>query len=201
MISNHHTRDHSNGKPQNIVFILHGYGADGENLIDLTNFFAPHIEKPVFIIPDAPFPYEYAPDMGRQWFSLMNRDESVLMENATISYNILQKFIEDKIQEYGLSFKNIILIGFSQGTMMSLFTGLRMQEQCRGIIGFSGTMVSAEDTISTCKSRPPICLIHGSDDDVVPCTLGKFTTKILQNNGFNVEFHQISKLGHSIEMN
>jgi phospholipase/carboxylesterase len=201
MITNHHTRDFSNGKPKNLAIILHGYGADGENLVDLADFFAPHIESPTFIVPDAPFPHEYAPNFGRQWFSLMNRDEAVLMQGATIAYEILTKFIEEKLEEYGLGFQNLILIGFSQGTMMSLFAGLKISEQCRGIIGFSGTIVSAEDTISTCKSKPPVCLIHGIDDDVVPCTLGKFTAKVLKSNGFDVQLHEIPNLGHSIEMN
>lgn len=200
MINNHHIRDFSQGKPSNIIFILHGYGADGANLLDLPDFLAPHIQAPVFIIPDAPFPHEYAPQMGRQWFSLMNRDEDILLEGAEIAHNIFIKFINEQLAKYGLTYSDTILVGFSQGTMMSLYTGLKLQTKCKGIVGFSGTIVSAEETIATHNSKPKICLIHGSDDDIVPCTLGKFTAKTLKNNGFDATFHEIPNLPHSIDM-
>ncbi len=200
MITNYHTRDHSNGNPQNIVIILHGYGSDGANLLDLSDIFAPFFQNPVFIAPDAPFPYEYVPDMGRQWFSLLDRNEEVLLEGAEIARKILLQFIDIKLKEYNLKNHNLTFIGFSQGTMIALYTALKLEEKCRAVVGFSGTIVSAEETISSCKSKPPICMIHGSDDDVVPCTLGKFTAKILKENKISTEFYEIPNLGHSIEM-
>jgi phospholipase/carboxylesterase len=201
MINNYHTRDFSSHqKPKNLVLILHGYGADGANLIDLTNFFAKEIQNPVFIIPDAPFQHEYMPEMGRQWFSLKNRDENILLQGAESARKILFNFIQEKLYEYNLTWKDLIFIGFSQGTMMAMYTALKLEEECKAVIGFSGTVVSAEETIASCKSKPPVCMIHGTDDNIVPCTLGKFTVKILKQNGFNAEFHEIPNLTHSIEM-
>lgn len=200
MITNYHIRDFSNGKPQTIVFILHGYGADGENLIDLADSFASSIQNAMFIAPDAPFPYEYMPDMGRQWFSLLNRDEDVLLYGAETARTILVQFIEGFLVKYSVSWADVVFVGFSQGTMMSLYTALKLEEQCRAVLGFSGTIVSAEDTIASCKSKPPVCMIHGSHDGIVPCTLGKFTAKMLKNNGFNSEFYEIPNLEHSINV-
>lgn len=200
MIQNFHIRDFSNKKPQNIVLILHGYGANGENLIDLADLFSEDIPNPIFIIPDAPFPHEYMPEIGRQWFSLMNRDEKILLQGAEVARVILSEFIKSQLQEYNLSYKNLILIGFSQGAMISLYTALKFEEQCKAVIGFSGTMISAEEIITSCKTKPPVCMIHGNQDTVVPCSLGKFTVKTLKQNGVNAEFHEIPNLGHSIEM-
>lgn len=200
MINKHHTRDFSSNKPEHLVLVLHGYGADGENLIDLTDLFSSSIPNAVFIVPNAPFPYEYSPDIGRQWFSLLNRDESALLEGAEIARHILLSFIDEKLKEYNLSYKDLIFIGFSQGTMMALYTGLKLAEQCRAIVGFSGTIVSAEDTIMNCKSKPPVCMVHGNVDSVVPCTLGKFTAKLLSSNGFKAEYHEINGLSHSIDI-
>ncbi len=200
MIANHHIRDFSNGKPKTLAFILHGYGADAENLVDLADVFAPSIQNCMFIAPDAPFPYEYAPQMGRQWFSLLNRDENILIQGAEIAQKILVQFIEDFLEKYHLTWNDVIFIGFSQGTMMSLYTALKLEIQCKAVIGFSGTIVSAEDTISTCKTKPPVCLIHGNKDAIVPCTLGKFTAKVLKQNGFDVAFHEIDDLEHSINL-
>lgn len=198
MITNYHIRDFSNGNPQNIVFILHGYGADGENLIDLAESFSSSLKDSIFIAPDAPFPYEYMPQMGRQWFSLLNRDEDRLLHGAEVARVTLVEFIEFFLQQYGLAWSSVVFIGFSQGTMMSLYTALKLKEKCRAVIGFSGTIVSAEDTIASCCSKPPICLVHGKNDNVVPCVLGKFTAKTLKNNGFNISFHEINNLEHSI---
>jgi phospholipase/carboxylesterase len=200
MINNYHIRNFAHQKPKNLVLILHGYGADGANLIDLTDFLGTEIHDPIFIIPDAPFPYEYMPEMGRQWFSLINRDENILLQGAENARKILFQFTKEKLHEYNLTWKDLIFIGFSQGTMMALYTALKLEEQCKAVIGFSGTVVSAEETISSCKSKPPVCMIHGTDDNIVPCTLGKFTVKTLKQNGFNAEFHEIPNLTHSIEM-
>ncbi len=204
MIKNFHIRDFSHGsptgKPKTLVLILHGYGADGDNLSDLAEAMHESLEDPLFLIPDAPFGYEYAPTMGRQWFSLMDRTESVLFNGAQKAYEILLKFINEKLAEYQLSYKNLVLIGFSQGAMMSIFTALKLPEQCKAVISFSGTIVSADDTIATCQSKPPVCIIHGSDDDVVHCTLGKFAAKTLKQMSLEVEFHEIPNLPHAIDL-
>ena len=200
MIVNHHIRDFSNGKPKTLAFILHGYGADGENLVDLADIFSQSVQNCIFVVPNAPFPYEYAPTMGRQWFSLLNRDENILMQGAETARKILLEFIEKLLEKYKLSWSDVIFIGFSQGTMMSLYTALKLEVQCKAVIGFSGTIVSAEDTVATCKTKPPVCLVHGGKDAVVPCALGKFTAKLLKQNGFDVYFHEIEGLEHSINL-
>ena len=199
MIEHFHIKDFSNGNPENLVFILHGYGADGENLLDLASIFASSLPSSVFICPDAPFPYEFMPQMGRQWFSLADRDELKLLHGAEIARKILVNFIDENLKKYNLSYKNLVLIGFSQGCMMSIYTALKLPQACKGVLGFSGTMVSHQETIATVKSKPKICLVHGIDDEVVPCSLGKFTAKTLKNLEINCTFHELSNLSHSID--
>lgn len=203
-MQNFHIRDFSQNsptqKPQTLALILHGYGADGANLVDLAEVLQESLVFPLFVIPDAPFGYEYAPDMGRQWFSLMDRDESVLIEGAEIARKILLDFIDQHLEKHELGYENLVLIGFSQGAMMSLFTALQLPKPCKAVISFSGTMVSAQHTASTCKSKPPVCIIHGSKDDVVPLALGKFTAKTLKSIGFEVQMHEIENLPHAIDL-
>ncbi len=203
-MQNFHIRDFSQNsptkKPKTLALILHGYGADGENLVDLAEVLHESLELPLFIIPDAPFGYEYAPDMGNQWFSLLDRTESVLVDGAETARKILLNFIDEHLEKYELGYKNLVLIGFSQGAMMSIFTALQLPKSCKAVVSFSGTMVSGEQTIATCKSKPPICIIHGSKDDVVPLSLGKFTAKTLKSIGFSVEMHEIQNLPHAIDL-
>lgn len=200
MIENFHIKDFEHGKPKSIVFILHGYGADGTNLLDLVDFFAPCLENPVFIVPDAPFQYEHMPQFGRQWFSLTDRTEHKMLECAEIARKILVNFIEKHLEKYNLSWESVVFIGFSQGCMMSLFTSLKLPQQCKGVLGFSGTMISAEETIASIKSKPKICMIHGRDDEIVECVRGKLTAKTLQNIGVDCQLHELPNLSHSIDM-
>ena len=203
-MQNFHIRDFSQNsptkKPKTLALILHGYGADGENLVDLAEVLHESLEFPLFIIPDAPFGYEYAPDMGNQWFSLLDRTESVLVDGAEIARKILLNFIDEHLAKYELGYENLVLIGFSQGAMMSIFTALQLPKSCKAVVSFSGTMVSGEHTIATCQSKPPICIIHGSKDDVVPLSLGKFTAKTLKSIDFRVEMHEIDNLPHAIDL-
>lgn len=199
MISNFHTKDFSEGRPQTIVFVLHGYGADGANLLDLADAFRTSLPKPVFICPDAPFPHEFMPEYGRQWFSLADRDEQKLISGSETARRILLKFVDEMLAKYGLSYKDSIFTGFSQGCMMALYTALKLPAECRCVVGFSGTIVSTEDTIANAKSKPKICMIHGNEDDIVPCALGKFAAKTLKQTGIACEFHELPNLGHSID--
>jgi len=199
MIDNFHIKDFSNGKPQTIVFVLHGYGADGENLLDLTQFFASSLKAPVFICPDAPFPYEFMPQMGRQWFALSDRNEEKMLQGAEIARHILVEFIESNLKKFNLEYKDVIFIGFSQGCMMSVYTALKLPQVCKGVLGFSGTMISTDETIASVISKPKVCLVHGSNDQVVQCSLGKFTGKTLKNLGLDCQFHELPNLEHSID--
>lgn len=199
MISNFYTRDFSNNKPQTAVFILHGYGANGTNLLDLADAFHDCQQSSIFLSPDAPFPHEFVPEFGYQWFSLADRNEINLISGAEIARLILLKFIDETLAKYGLSYRDTIFIGFSQGCMMALYTALRLPVECKAVLGFSGTIVSTEDTAVSIKSKPKICMIHGADDNIVPCTLGKFTAKTLCNAGISCEFHELPNLDHTID--
>ena len=201
MLKTYKYYSHEGKKPKNIVFFLHGYGSNGKNLLPLAKEFDNYIDTAIFLSPNAPFSYELNEpnDQEFQWFSLMDRSYNSLLEGAKKANDILEKYIENTIKEFDLKYQNIILIGFSQGTMMSLFSSIRMKEEIKGIIGFSGTMIAPDKLENDVISKSKICLIHGEDDDIVPLSHGRLAYKALLQNQFEVKFYEIKNLGHSID--
>ena len=128
--------------PEQIVVLLHGYGSNGQDLISLAPYFAQKLQNTVFISPDAPFPCEIG--FGYQWFSLAEYTPEKLLEGTQGAHPILDSYLDNLLEEYNLSNNNIALVGFSQGTMMSLYTGLRRKSPISGILGYSGALIGAE---------------------------------------------------------
>jgi phospholipase/carboxylesterase len=189
----------SKSKPKQIILFLHGVGSNGEDLISLAPYFAQALPDAVFISPDAPFAYDMAP-FGRQWFSLSDRRPAVLDSEITKSDPLLQGLITDLCAHYDVPAKHLALVGFSQGTMMSLYTAPRYTETLGAVLGYSGALFGAE-TLATLPNlkKPPICLIHGQSDDVVPVQAWENATKTLRDLNFNVTGHTTPRLTHSID--
>lgn len=156
----------SGGPARQMVILLHGVGANGADLFGLVPYVAPMLPDAVFISPDAPFAYDMAP-FGRQWFSLQDRSGPAMAAGIRATAPILDSFIDAKLAEYGLEDSALALVGFSQGTMMSLHVGPRRAKSCAAIIGFSGAVVAAETLADEIQSRPRVLLIHGDADPVV----------------------------------
>lgn len=187
----------SNGvKPSKLVIFLHGVGADGHDLINLADEFVENLSKAVFLSPNAPYPYDLYP-VGYQWFSLKDYNEDKLYEGIERALPILKEYIDENLFKYNLKYKDLILIGFSQGSMLAFQMAPRLADPCT-VIGFSGTLIKPDELKKNIKSMPKILLIHGSDDEVLPASRYITTHKSLNNMGFDVEGHLIEGLGHSI---
>ena len=189
------------GKSNKLVFFLHGYGADGKDLIDLANPFSMALPNATFISPDAPFPCAMSPQ-GRQWFPI----EEIPMGAIEASNNLLS-LIEKEAQTIGLNFKDVILIGFSQGAMMSMQCLLLSKFQLSGIIGYSGAL--REQNIEAAKynvidgkhkfSSTSVLLVHGEQDEVVPFQMLEKSKVLLDGIGFNTRTLSRPNLGHGID--
>lgn len=189
----------SGGRAKQLVVILHGWGADGYNLIDLADVFARVLPDAHFIAPNAPFVCEVNP-YGFQWFSLMDRQPQHMLAGARKAVDILNEFIDEQLAELSLDNSKLALVGFSQGTMTALHLALRRTPQMAAVVGFSGALVGADVLEKEITARPPICLIHGEMDDVVPYASLANATNALKANGLSVEAHSRPFLGHSIDL-
>jgi phospholipase/carboxylesterase len=188
----------SGGPARQLVVLLHGVGADGNDLIGLAPHIARALPDAAFVSPHAPFPYDMAP-FGRQWFSLIDRSPARLLEGTRIAGPIVDRFLDLELQRHGLDDSQLALVGFSQGTMTALHTGLRRVSPCAGILGYSGVLVGADILESDLRVRPPVLLIHGDDDPVVSYTLHELSVAALEAHGVPIEAHTCRGLGHSID--
>lgn len=182
--------------PRKIALLLHGLGSNAEDLIALAPMMAPDMPDVLFLSVDAPYPCDMAP-YGYQWFSLQDRDPArILMELRRVR-PLLEGYIQDVLNKYGLKNKDLALGGFSQGTMTSLYTALYAEEAYAGVLGYSGALFLDEDAGALTKL--PVCLIHGEADDIVPFRSLELAATALKAQSFDVEMLACPQLGHSID--
>lgn len=186
------------GPARHLVVLLHGLGADGSDLIDLAPHWAAAAAHARFVAPDAPFPCDMAP-YGRQWYSLQDRSPPVILAGAERAAPALNTFIDAELRSLGLTPDRLVLMGFSQGTMMALHVAPRRAEPVAGVMGFSGRLVAPERLAAETVSRPPILLIHGEADGVVPVAETRAAARTLAAAGFTVESHYRPDLDHGID--
>ena len=189
---------HSGGKPKQLIVLLHGYGADGNDLIGLAPVLAPLVPDAVFHSPHAPYPCEGSP-MGYQWFGINRFDPESRLAGVRSAAPFADTFLTDTMAQYGLDESSTILIGFSQGTMMSLHVGLRRPKALAGIVGFSGALAGPDVLKDEIKSRPPALLVHGDSDELLPPQLTEEAAVALQHNGVEVAVHIAPGVGHGID--
>lgn len=193
--------DAASGKADSLVIFLHGYGADGNDLIGLAQPLAGILPDTAFVSPNAPERTEGVP-MGRQWFPIPYLDgssEIAMMEGLGRAKAALNAFMDAQMAEHSLSADRVALVGFSQGTMMSLEVGLRREAQLAGIVGFSGRLLRGNTLEAEMKSKPPVLLVHGDADQVVPIQSLEDATKGLKDMNVSVESHVRPGLGHGID--
>jgi phospholipase/carboxylesterase len=190
----------SGGPPSRLVILLHGLGADGNDLIGLAPYWAPLLPTAEFLSPNAPFPCDMAP-YGYQWFSAQDRSPAAVLAGVRAAAPFLDEFIDDALAKRGLDAADLALVGFSQGTMMSLFVGLRRGNPVAGIVGFSGRLLAPELLASELRSRPRTLLVHGTDDPLVPYESLAAAEAGLESAGVPVETLTCSGTGHSIDDN
>ena len=180
------------------VILLHGYGADGNDLIGLASYWARELPHVGFVSPHAPFPCEMSPQ-GRQWFSLGDRSPESMLTGTRMAAQVIDGFIDDELQRLNLTPNKLALVGFSQGAMMSLFVGPRRAEQIAGIVGYSGRLVAPELLAGEIKTKPPVTLVHGAADEMVPAAALEQAVTGLQAVGIEAASQMRPGLGHSID--
>ena len=184
--------------PKQLVVLLHGLGADGNDLISLAPYFAQVLPEAAFVSPHAPFPCDMAP-FGRQWFSLQERTLETMLGGVRMAAPVLDGFLDVELEKAGLTAERLALVGFSQGTMMALHVGLRREAGPRAIVGFSGALLAPELLPEEIASRPPVLLIHGAADEVVPAQSLPAAVAALEANQVPVTQELRPGLGHSID--
>ena len=187
------------GRPaKQLIVFLHGYGADGNDLIGIGHQWGSHLPDAAFASPHAPEPCGMAP-VGRQWFHLTLRDPSEYWRGVVAARPALDAFLNAELQRLGLSDKDLVLVGFSQGTMMALHSGLRRVHAPAGIVAYSGLLAGPEHLQQEISARPPVLLAHGNQDEVVPFAVMTIAETALKAAGVPVVSHVAEGLGHGID--
>lgn len=183
-----------------VVLFLHGYGADGADLLGLADPLAPHLPGTAFYAPDAPERSINNP-MGYQWFPIPWLDgstEAQLKASMGRSIIAVEAFLDKVLADEDLTPDRMVVVGFSQGTMMALHVLPRRKEAVAGIVGFSGRLVAPELMAAEVKVKPPVLLIHGDQDPVVPFEDMALAGEALEKTGFTVYGHVMKGTGHGI---
>jgi phospholipase/carboxylesterase len=189
---------HNDGKPGHLVILLHGYGADGNDLIGLAPVLGPLMPDAVFYAPNAPYPCEGNP-FGYQWFGISRLDPAIALAGVRNAAPFVDAFLDEKMAEHGLDESQTALVGFSQGTMMALHVGLRRARPLAGIVGFSGMLAGPDILKDEIRSRSPVLLLHGDSDEMLPHVLTERAAETLKQNGVQVGAHIAEGVGHGID--
>ncbi|MBY6047323.1 alpha/beta hydrolase [Vannielia litorea] len=188
------------GTTKQVVIFLHGYGADGNDLLGLAQPLGQHMPDTLFLAPDAPEPCRNNP-MGYQWFPIPMMDGSSQQEAETSmaqSIEDLNAFLDGVLEAEGVSPDQVALVGFSQGTMMSLHVAPRRAEPFAGVVGFSGRLLEPERLAAEKKSTFPILLAHGDQDPLVPYESMNLAAQALNAAGFPVYTFTMEGTPHGI---
>ena len=186
------------GPPRQLVVLLHGVGADGNDLIGLAPALARRLPHAAFVAPDGPEPCDMAP-FGRQWFSLRDRRPAALLAGVEAGLPVLGAFLDAELRDAGLGPRQLALVGFSQGTMLALYAALRRSPPVAAVLGYSGALLGAERLPAEVISRPPVFLIHGDADEIVPVQALHAAVQGLQAAEVPVQWAVRRGLGHGID--
>ncbi len=191
------------GAARALVVFLHGYGADGNDLIDIGHAWQQYLPRAAFVSPHAPEPCGQAPGR-RQWFPLTFRYPDERWRGVNKAAPLIAQFLDAELARHELPPSALALVGFSQGTMMALHVGLRRSTAPAAIIGYSGILVTPpqaelEAFAASIRSRPPVLLVHGDRDDLIPAQALFEAAQGLAALGLAVEWHLSSGIGHGID--
>ncbi len=188
---------------KHLVVFLHGYGADGNDLIEVGRAWQDLLPNAAFVSPHAPRPCGQAP-MGREWFPLTFRNVEERWSGVNMAAPVLESFLDAELARYAVPPSALALVGFSQGAMMALHVGLRRAVAPAAIVGYSGLLVVPEDVAPEefaveIKCRPPVLLVHGAGDDLIPVQALFHAAQGLAALGIPAEWHISPGVGHGID--
>ena len=184
--------------PRSLVILLHGYGSNGADLIGLVPYWRAALPDTLFLAPDAPQACPDAPG-GRQWWPLTSLSPEARAAGVRVAAPALNAYIDSHLAAHGLTEARLALVGFSQGTMMALHVGPRRPKRLAGIVGYSGMLADPDALAEEAATKPPVLLVHGDADEVLPVTAMGQAKARLEELGFEVAAHVSPGLGHSID--
>ena len=188
----------SGGPAKQLIIFVHGYGADGNDLFSLSQYFAQVAPDAAFISPNAPYRCSGAP-FGYQWYDVWMQDPDERLAAIRSTAAIFDNFITRQLDRRGLSEEQLVLVGFSQGTMMSLFAAPRREKAVAGIVGYSGRMESPDRLPDEIRSKPPVVMVHGDSDELLAVSDMETAAAALRGCGVEIETHVRPGLGHGID--
>ena len=187
----------SKSSPKNVVILCHGYGGDGKDISILANYWKTFLPDTLFICPDAPEICKVNPD-GFQWFDLMDKTGEETLSKSLIAENKLDNFINEVISENKLNFKDVALVGFSQGCMISMQTALKKKDQIKCLIGYSGKILNIKHLNQNINSKPEIFLMHGDKDQIVPINFLLEAKEFFNKNDYKIQTKIFKNCEHRI---
>ncbi len=186
------------GNARQLVVLLHGWGANGNDLIGLAGPLQSVLPQARISSPDAPDPCEQNP-AGRQWYSLMERRPERAREGIDRACDMINAWVDSELERLGLDEKALAFLGFSQGCMMALHVALRRRRPVAAVAGFSGMLIEEESLGREIVSRPPVFLCHGDADEVVPFAMLHSAVDALGRHDVPVQWHVCQGIGHGID--
>ena len=187
----------SGQKPQQAVIFFHGYGGSGKDISSLAINWQRFLPDSIFMCPNAPEACSIHPD-GFQWFDLTSDNEKIILEKSILAEEKINIFIDQILENFNLKNRNLALVGFSQGTMMSLHVSLRRKNSMAAVLGYSGKLIGADLLKNDLISKPSIYLIHGDQDPMVPYQETLTAEKTLKEHGVDIKTHISKNTQHSI---
>jgi phospholipase/carboxylesterase len=190
---------HSGGPVKQIVLLLHGYGSNGFDLISFADVWRDVFPDALFIAPHAPERLPGGWGEGYQWFAIDELTAEAMAAGVARAAPVIDRFIDRQLAKHHLTERDMALVGFSQGTMMALQVGPRRERQLACILGYSGLLAGADALAQEVRTKPPVMLIHGAEDPMVPLASMRITEQALTELGFDVSSYVSPGLGHSVD--
>ena len=187
----------SKNKPRQGIILCHGYGGDGKDISSLAINWRRFLPDAIFLCPNAPEICTVNPQ-GYQWFDLTSEEEEVILEKSLMAEEKLNTFLDQVFDNFQLEPTNLALVGFSQGSMMSIQVGLKKKEQINCIIGYSGKVINQKHLSNNINSKPKIFLMHGANDTIVPPTHLLEAKEYLNKCGLKIKIKLFKNCEHKI---
>ena len=187
----------SKNKPKQIIVLCHGYGGDGRDISSLAVHWQRFLPDAIFLCPNAPEVCSVNPQ-GYQWFDLTTEEEGIILEKSLIAEEKLNTFLDQALNNFQLETSNLALVGFSQGSMMSIQVGLKKKEEINCLIGYSGKIINKKNLSDNINSKPKIFLMHGLNDTIVPPTHLLEAKEYLNKCGIKIKTKLFKNCEHKI---
>ena len=187
----------SKNKPRQAIVLCHGYGGDGKDISALAINWQRFLPDAIFLCPNAPEVCSINPQ-GYQWFDLSSEKEEIILEKSLIAEEKLNLFLDQVFDNLQLTPKDLALVGFSQGCMISIQTGIKKKEQINSLVGYSGKIINKKHLSDNINSKPKIFLMHGENDTIVSPTHLLEAKEYLKKQGINVKTKMFKNCEHRI---